>query len=427
MIEPALNPLRRPSLPAGLIAVFAVSLSCLSWAAVAHAAILDADTIDGIEIGSPLAAPVLRSSAPDVGMASGLLVAADGRELWARFPDDRRAMASTTKIMSAIVVMEKASLDDRVTVSPAAARVGEAAAGLASGKTYTVRKLLEAMLVKSGNDAAVALAEHVGGSVEGFVAMMNAKAAELDLRSTTFRNPHGLDQEGHLSSAEDLAVLSRHALGLPGFSEIVLLPKTTVPGRRGTVFTLENSNKLVGNYPGVTGVKTGWTNGAGYCVVASAEREGVGLVAVVLGAQSESTRFSYARRLLDWGFEHYVPTRIAQAGEDRGAVPVADYLDVTVPVTPGETLVVPVLDLAGPVAIDVRLNSSVRAPVSKGQRLGIITVTQQSRLLAQIPLVAASGVEAPGAWQRIAIAMTRLWRSVFGGPLMASPVGATIP
>lgn len=402
--------------------LFAVSL--LAGPSLTHAAVLDADRVAGFEIGLPGSPPAIRKAAPDVGMAAGVLVTSDGRELWARFPDDERAMASTTKVMTAIVVVENVSLDERVTISAEAARVGEAASGIAVGKTYTVRKLLEAMLVRSGNDAAAALAEHVGGSVDGFARMMNVKGQELDLRSSHFKNPHGLDEEGHRSSAADLATMSRYAMGLPEFRRIVTLPRTTVAGRGGSVVTLENSNKLLTSYAGANGVKTGWTDRAGYCVVGSAERDGVELVAVILGSQSESTRFSYARRLLDWGFEHYRMTELAREGDRLGAVPVSDFIDIAVPVTAGRTERVAVFDLAGPVSTQVDVVPSVRAPVAKGQQLGMMTVTQTDRLLAQIPIVAVNDVAAPGFWERVSIGASRLWRSLFGGQLVAPAVPA---
>lgn len=402
----------------------ATVVALLVAAGPCHGAILDADRVDGVEIGAPGAPEGLVAAAPDVGMAAGALVTLDGRELWTRFPEDERAMASTTKIMTAIVVLENADLDDRVTVSAEAARVGEAAAGIVAGKTYTVGKLLEAMLVKSGNDAAIALAEHVGGSEEGFVRLMNEKAAALDLKHSRFANPHGLDEPGHNTSAVDLATMARYAMSFDEFRRDVALPKTTIGGGGGSIVTLENSNKLIGTYEGATGVKTGWTDDAGYCVVGSAERDGIDLYAVVLGSQSETTRFSYARRLLDWGFEHYRETELVTAGEDRGAVPVVQYLDVTVPAVSGETTTIPVFDLAGPVVERLDIAEGVEAPVAAGQRLGTITVMQGERLLTQIPVVAAQDVPAPTVWESIGIWMTRAWRGVFGGPTIADPVPA---
>lgn len=407
---------------AGRIRLGVVALATallLALPAAAQAALLDADRINGIEIGSPSAPSGLRAVAPDVGMAAGALVTGDGRVLWSRFADDERAMASITKVMTAVVVLEHTSLDDKVKVAPGATRVGESEAGLVAGRSYTVRKVLEALLVKSGNDAAEALAQHVSGSEKAFVDLMNAKARTLGLTHTNFVNSHGLDAPGHHTSAGDLATLARYAMGIPEFRRIVGLEKTTIPGPGGRIITLENSNQLIGKYPGADGVKTGWTDDAGYCLAASAERHGVELYAIVLAAQSETTRFSYARRLLDWGFAHYRPMRVATAGADRGAVPVTDYLDVAVPIVTAATADVPVFDLEGTVTVTADVAPEISAPVSRGQRLGTLTVTQGDRLLARVPVVAAADVPAPGFWERVGIWFARLWRGVFGGQKVA--------
>jgi serine-type D-Ala-D-Ala carboxypeptidase (penicillin-binding protein 5/6) len=172
------------------------------------------------------------SKAPDLDAAAGVLMASDGRILWSRSPDEERAMASTTKIMTAIVALENASLDEPILVSPRAATIGEAAARLKAGETYPLRTLLEAMLVKSGNDASIAVAEHIGGSVEGFAAMMNDKAAQLGLEHTSFVNPHGLDAPGHYTSAADLATLARYAMANDEFRRMVALESVVIDGER---------------------------------------------------------------------------------------------------------------------------------------------------------------------------------------------------
>lgn len=366
--------------------------------------------------------PTLRDVAPDVSMPSGILRTMDGRTLWSRDPDAERAMASTTKIMTALVVLEHAELTDVVTVSGEAADVGEAEVDLRPGQEVTVEMLLEGMLVRSGNDAAIALAEHVGGSVDGFVAMMNQKAADLGLVHSSFANPHGLDEPGHYSSAEDLATLSTLAMSDPRFARMVSQQSVMVDDGQGGAKRFESSNKLLGTYEGACGVKTGWTNDAGYCLVASAERDGIGLVAVVLGTDSGDERFDEAGALLDWGYEHYRPTEVATAETTAALVPVTDYLDRTVPAVVGESVTVPVFDLDGEVSASADVVPEVDAPVSAGQRLGTLTVRQGERLLAQVPIVAARDVAAPDIWERAGIWFTRMWRSVFGGQSQAPAV-----
>lgn len=363
----------------------------------------------------------LAGAAPGVAMPAGVLRTGDGRTLWDREADAERAMASTTKIMTALVVLDAADPMDVVTVSSRAASVGESEAGLVAGQSYTVQRLLEAMLVHSGNDAATALAEHVGGDVDGFVALMNEKAAELGLTHTAYTNPHGLDEPGHHTSAADLATLSTLAMADPRFASIVGMERVDVTtGTKVTAF--ETSNKLIGSYEGATGVKTGWTNDAGYCLVASARRGAISFVAVVLGTSSEDERFDQAEELLDWGFAHYAETQVASAETTAAMVPVTDWLDRTVTAVVAEDAIVPVFDLDGEVVSRVDMLPEVDAPVEAGQRLGTLTVVQGERLLAQVPVVAADDVPAPDVWEAAGIWFTRLWRTVFGGELQAPAV-----
>jgi D-alanyl-D-alanine carboxypeptidase (penicillin-binding protein 5/6) len=376
----------------------------------AYGAVLDGDLVGGVAVGAQGA---LRSAAPDLYIPSGQLATMDGRELWSRDAGARRAMASTTKIMTAVVVLENASLDDLVTVDRPASTVGESGMGLRRGETLSVRRLLEGLLIQSGNDAAVALAEHVAGSVDAFVEMMNAKAKRLDLVNTHYLNPHGLDVPGHYTSAEDLTALSRYAMRDPEFRRIVGTFSTRVVTPKYT-HQLTSTNLMLRIYDGATGVKTGWTDEAGYCIVVSARRGDVELVATVLGAASEQGRFGQATRLLDWGFSHYTVTPIATAGERTGNVRVSDYVERTVPSETAETTSVAVLDLAGPVRRRIDLKPEVSAPVVKGQRIGTMTVFQGDRLLAQIPVVAAKDVPAPTFWQSVGFFFIRLWRGIFG-------------
>lgn len=361
----------------------------------------------------------LFEAAPVVSMPAGVLRTKDGRTLWSRQAQDERAMASTTKIMTALVVLDNADLSEAVTVSARAAGVGEAEVDLVAGQTLTVGELLEATLVRSANDGAFALAEHVAGSVEEFVTLMNEKAAGLGLAHTSFANPHGLDAPGHYTSAEDLATLASIAMADPRFAGIVSKASVTVAGAGG-LKRYDNSNKLLGSYEGADGVKTGWTNKAGYCVVASATRDQVGLIAVVLGTDDENERFSEARALLDWGFEHYAVTTVATAETTAALIPVTDYLDRSVAAVVAEDSAVPVFDLEGDISSSVDVVDDVDAPVAAGQRLGTLTIVQGDRLLVQVPLVAGEAVETPDAWSGVKIWFTRIWRSVFGGPLMAS-------
>lgn len=353
----------------------------------------------------------LAAKAPDVSLGAGVLVTPDGRELWSRAAGQRRAMASTTKIMTAVVVLENTSLEDTCTVTGEAARIGESEAGVRTGDCLTVRALLEGTLVSSGNDAAQALAIYVGGDQAGFVAMMNSKAAALGLDDTHFANAHGLDAEGHYTTARDLAVLARYAMRNEEFRRIVAMPTVDIDGPGGAQ-ELETSNKLIGSFSGATGIKTGWTNDAGYCLVASAKRNRVELVAVVLGANSAQARFDQAQKLLDWGFEHYASRQLASAEETLGAIPVTDFIDVSVSAITSQSVAAPIFDLDGEITREVALDSGIKAPVKRGDRVGSLTWRQGERLIARVDVVAASDVAAPGFFERIWIAVLRGWRSL---------------
>jgi D-alanyl-D-alanine carboxypeptidase (penicillin-binding protein 5/6) len=392
----------------GLVGALALGSTLLIVAPAARAAVMDNDLIGAVKVGRSAS---LRAKAPDLTIPSGLLTTMDGRVLWARDPDSRRAMASTTKIMTAVVAIEQAGLDDTVTVDKTAATVGQSSMGLVLGEKFSMGELLKGVLVQSGNDAATLVAEHVGGTVPGFVEMMNAKAAALDLRNTHYANPHGLDQAGHYTSATDLATLARYAMRVPVFRQIVGTYKVNVRSDRYT-HVLQNHNDLLKSYKGAEGIKTGWTDDAGYCVVVAAKRGGIELVGVVMGASNEVDRARQAKKLLDWGFAHYKSAVVATAGAVYGPVAVSDYIDLSVTAVSAETSSLAVLDVAGPVESRAELLASVAAPVKAGDRIGTLTVTQGSSMLAQVPLVAERDVPAPSIWERIGIFFIRLWNAI---------------
>jgi len=393
-----------------MLGVFTALMLTLSlWmSAPSHAAVLGADTIDGTPVASLGTA---RQAAPDVAMRAGLLVDGEGRVLWARSADSQRAMASITKIMTAVVALENSRLTDTVLVPASATRVGESTSFLRAGDKLSMNEMLEALLVKSGNDAAVTIALHVSGSDEAFVAKMNAKAAELGLAGTHFVNSHGLDAKDHRTSARDLGVLARYAMSKPAFRSIVGMKAVTI-GLGGRKETLPNTNILIGNYAGISGIKTGYTSDAGYCVINSASRNGVELYAVVLGTASEAARFRDSRDLLDWGFAHYRPQSLATSGTVLAEAPVADYLDVLVPAVVSQNTTVAVLDMNGPITRTVTV-SAVAAPVKAGQRVGVAKFTQGGRLIATLPLVSTVDVGKPNPFHRVWIAIVRAWRAVF--------------
>lgn len=218
--------------------------------------------------------------------------------------DTPRPMASTTKIMTGLLAIESGRLDEIVTVSQRAADIGEAEIGLEPGERIPMAMLVRALLMRSGNDAAIAVAEHLGGTVEGFVEQMNLRAAELGLTSTAFANPHGLDAEGHHSSPRDLMTLGQVAMAVPEFAEIVGLTRYRISDAPdGTARVAETTNDLLTTYRGTFGVKTGFTFRAGLVFVGGAERDGRRLWVVVMGSEGPGAHFADASTLLDHGFE----------------------------------------------------------------------------------------------------------------------------
>ena len=267
------------------------------------AAVTEAD----IEAEKALAAAI--TPGVDLPVKSAVLMdQGSGTILYAENEDVQLPPASITKVMSLLLVMEaidsgKISLTDKVVCSDTAAAYGGSQIWLKPGEEMTVDDLLKAAAISSANDATVCLAEYVAGSEEAFIGLMNQRAAELGMANTTFRCAAGLDQPGHLSTAKDVAIMSRALLGHP-----LILNYSTVwmDSLRGGETQLVNTNRMIRFYQGATGLKTGTTSGAGSCLAASASRDGLGLIAVVMGADTSDHRFAAARSLLDWGFANFM-------------------------------------------------------------------------------------------------------------------------
>ncbi len=262
--------------------------------------------------------------APSVTAASWIVFdATDGVVLASRNADEQRPMASTTKMMTALVALEESDPDTLVTVSARAADIGEAEIGLIAGERLPIGILIDSMIVRSANDAAVAVAEAVGGDVETFVELMNARAAELGLTRTTFANPHGLDAEEHVSTARDLLRLGLAAMANADYRRAAVLSEVSLPpAPDGTPRVAPATNDLIQTYEGAVGVKTGFTFQAGLVLVAAAERDGRAIYAVVMGSEGAGSHFSDAAALLDYGFGGHELVR-AVAGEsvfDGGAL-----------------------------------------------------------------------------------------------------------
>ena len=239
-----------------------------------------------------------------------------GRVLYEKNGDKQTPMASTTKIMTAIVVIENSNLNDIVTINAKAAGTGGSRLGLKKNDKITVQNLLYGLMLKSGNDAAVALAGHIGGSIEGFADLMNKKAIELGLINTHFVVPHGLDSEEHYTTAYELAKITDYALNIDKIKEIVGTKQYTVT-INGNAKTISNTNELLGNLNGVYGVKTGFTNGAGRCLVTSCKRDELDIITVVIGADTKKYRTSDSIQLIEYVNKNYKIIDIKQIVEEK--------------------------------------------------------------------------------------------------------------
>jgi D-alanyl-D-alanine carboxypeptidase (penicillin-binding protein 5/6) len=339
-----------------------------------------------------LGAAPAAGAAPPKPLAEAYLVqnGTTGETLLAHDAAQRVPIASITKLMTVLLAVERARLDDVVTVPPIAAAVGESSLGLRAGERLTVRDLVRGALVQSANDAAYALAYHVGGgSVSRFVALMNARARTLGLRDTHFARPDGLDAPGHVSSARDVTKLARVAMRKSFVRETVDDSSDTIAGGR----TLHTWNDLLASFPGVFGVKTGHTSGAGWSQVAAARGPGYTIYATILGSPSRAQRNSDLTQLLAWGLSRY---RVVRA-IDRGV-----YATAQTQYGKGRLRLVTRSRATVRVRVDRALTQRVVAPrvvalpVHAGDPLGRVVVYGGNRIVAQRPLVAAQTIERPG-------------------------------
>lgn len=350
------------------------------------------------------AAPLEETPPITLTAPSCLLMDADtGAVIFEKSADEQRPVASVTKLMTLLILFEKLdggeiTPDDQVTVSPNAAGQTGSQALLDANAVYPLKDLLRSTIIASGNDSAVALAEYAAGTEEAFVRLMNERAAALGLQNTVYKNCTGLPTEGAHTTARDVAVLSREVCTHPDYFDYsgTWLSTLTHPGGRTTDLT--NTNRLVRFYTGCDGLKTGSTNEAKYCMSATAVRNGMRLIAVVLGASTSQTRFSEARSMLDYGFATYSHADILTQDTPLNAtVPVTLGAKDAVKAAPGGNL--SMLLKSGQqkqLSFELSLLPSVAAPVQKGDVLGEITVLLSGRAVAKVPAVAAESVPLPG-------------------------------
>lgn len=326
-----------------------------------------------------------------VGQAGLVMDVLTGKVLYEKNAHSPFEPASPTKIMTAILALEKGNLSDIVVTSEEPLRVDGSRIYLEEGEKLTLEQMLYGMMLNSGNDAAVAIAEHIGGDIESFVKMMNAKAREIGAYHTTFVNPSGLPDEGHLTTAYDLALISRYALlNLPEFRKIVSTKTLEIPWQAEEWDRqLINLNKLLWNYEGADGVKTGYTSTAGRTLVASATRDGWQLISVVL--KSDANIWSDSMALLDYGFENFEIKNLVGKNSDVAEEDVKYGDPVKLVTKDGLTSVVKKNDL--PISKKLVINQDIKAPVSKGEVLGQLIFYQGEEQLGSVNLIAANDVK----------------------------------
>ena len=328
---------------------------------------------------------------PNVTARSAVVLEArTGRVLYERNMDERRFPASTTKIMTLIVALEHGNLDDVVTVGHHAAGTEGSTLWLEEGDEITLRELLYGMMLHSGNDATVAIAEHIAGSVDKFARLMTDKAHKLGAKDTNFVNANGLPDDAHYTTAHDMALIAAYGYSLPEFEDIVSTKEITFPWVKDDTHRLRNENQMLWLYEGGNGVKTGYTDAAGRCLVAGAKRDGIQLVSVVLDS---NWMWNDSILLLDYGFSKIDRTTVVREGTQVGTVAVTGGRTRRIGVRVKETIVLPTVDGAAGYEQQVDLPRDVKAPVKKGDVVGTLRVLYEGKEVAKTDLVAMQDAE----------------------------------
>lgn len=328
-----------------------------------------------------------------------LMEASTGRVLYESAPDERLPIASVTKVMTMLLIMEeidsgRMTLDDMVSVSENAMSYGGSTMFLETGEQLSVNDMLKGIAVASANDGCVAMAEHIAGSESAFVDMMNARSAELGMENTHFMNTNGLDEDNHFSSARDVALMSRELI-----KHEKIFDYTTIwtDELRGGKFQLANTNKLVRFYDGANGLKTGSTSKALCCLSATAKRDDMQLIGVILGAPTSAERFSSARAMLDYGFSHYGVKKLIREGDALENAEVKKGVKESVgAVSGGDCSLLMEKTKNGEVTEELVMQENLTAPVEKGQEIGKIKFTLGGETVGEVPVVAAEEVAKKG-------------------------------
>jgi D-alanyl-D-alanine carboxypeptidase (penicillin-binding protein 5/6) len=362
--------------------------------------------------------------APDIVADYAALSTKEGIMLWERDASTPVPMASTTKIMTAVVALENADINTPMLVTYGAAITEGSTANLREGDTALLKDLIICMMVPSGNDAAVAIAENIAGTEFAFIDKMNEKAVALGMTNTHFSNASGLSDENNYTTVKDYLLLTRVAMGNELFREVVGTVELTanVSGREETFVS---TNMLLHEMEGVNGVKTGFTEEAGYCLVASAQQNNFELYAIVFHSDTEEQRFVDAQALLEWGFAHYRTVELVNAGKPIAELALLSWIDKTVPVAASAPVSADIFDYAGTIHQEVTLTEK-EGSIRKGESVGSLVWTQGEEVIAQVDLVATEDVSQPDFWEGIGIWFKRLWGNLFKDPPHATST-TTLP
>lgn len=320
--------------------------------------------------------------------------------LYEKNADSIRPMASTTKIMSAIIVLQNSDLSKVVTISKKAASTGGSVIGLKTGDKITIHDLLCGLLIRSGNDAAVALAEEVAGNVEEFANMMNVKAEKLGLKNTHFVTPHGLDANEHYTTAKELALLADYALKIPKFKEIVST-KSYILTINGKSKTINNTNELLGYTYGVYGIKTGFTNGAGRCLVTSTKRENMDIITVVLGSDTKKIRSQDSIKLIEYAFKNFELLDLNRRFEETfDNLDIENYISINkgkfknIEIDLDDSPALITIKSSDIPSIDITINydNEICAPIEKGYILGSLSAKLDDNVLVSKNIIISSAI-----------------------------------
>lgn len=385
--------------PLILLIVCSITLPCFGFSENYSWTVLD----KSIETSSELTEnkEILDENSLNLEAGSAILIEQNsGQMLYGYNIHEKLHPASVTKVMSLLLIMEaldsgKITLDTRIPCSQNAASMGGSQIWLDTTETLSVHEMLKAIAVVSANDCVVALAEYFGGTEDGFVQMMNSRAKELGMNDTTFKNCHGLDEDGHLTSAYDIALMSRELL--TNHPSITNYTTIWTDSLRDGKSALSNTNKLVRNYSGCTGLKTGSTSLALYNLSASATRDDLSLIAVIMKAPSSALRFKNATSLLDYGFSNFSYKSFGSKGDITKSVNVTKGVNASVNTiySSSPSFLIKKGEESS-ITYEINLNDSVQAPISQGQKLGTITYSLNGNVLSSIDLVAENSVDKIG-------------------------------